>query len=509
MDSVDTIFALSSGAPPAAIAVMRISGPRAFDAVKALAGTVPQARKASLRKLHDPENGSLLDEALVLVFPGPATATGEDLAELHLHGGRAVVRGVENALAHIQGLRRAEAGEFTRRAFANGRIDLNEAEGLADLLAAETEWQRRSAAAMAGGAFSAQVEQWREALLRLAAMLEAELDFSDEDDVGEQDYSNISNGCIELHDAISGHLNYPAAEKLRDGLRVVLAGPPNSGKSTLLNLIAGFEQPSQGQLLVDGQGVRAPGPDRGVVFQEAALFPWLSVWENVIFGPKVQGMARSEYEDRAHEMIKIVGLSDFTAFQNAVAARSGAVTWSGPALLEDFGVDGTPDDIMDACFEDLASGAGEGTGWQLPRAEAREKPLRVKGRLWGGNLSVLVSLVGTPYLPDTRGGLLFLEDVNEHPFRIERMLTQLLHAGILAQQKAILLGQFTQYRTVPHDKGFKLQTVVDWLRSQVKVPVLTGLPFGHVPTKVCLPVGLSVDLVVEGRDALVLWGHAH
>lgn len=241
MDSVDTIFALSSGAPPAAIAVMRISGPRAFDAVKALAGTLPPARKASLRKLHDPENGSLLDEALVLVFPGPATATGEDLAELHLHGGRAVVRGIENALAHIQGLRRAEAGEFTRRAFANGRIDLNEAEGLADLLAAETEWQRRSAAAMAGGAFSAQVEQWREALLRLAAMLEAELDFSDEDDVGEQDYSNISNGCIELHDAISGHLNYPAAEKLRDGLRVVLAGPPNSGKSTLLNALVSRE----------------------------------------------------------------------------------------------------------------------------------------------------------------------------------------------------------------------------------------------------------------------------
>ncbi len=206
---------------------------------------------------------------------------------------------------------------------------------------------------------------------------------------------------------------------------------------------------------------------------------------------------------------RFVGLSDFTAFQNAVAARADAVTWSGPALLEDFGVEDTPDDIMVACFEDLASGAGEGTGWQLPRAEARERALKAHGRLWGGNLSVLVSLVGTPYLPDTRGGLLFLEDVNEHPFRIERMLTQLLHAGILAKQKAILLGQFTQYRTVPHDKGFKLQTVVDWLRSQVKVPVLTGLPFGHVATKVCLPVGLPVDLVVEGRDALVLWGHAH
>lgn len=239
--NTDTIFALSSGAPPAAIAVVRISGPKAFEAVRLLAGTLPPPRTASLRKLTDPKDGSLLDQALVLCFPGPATATGEDLAELHLHGGRAVVRGVESALAELAGLRRAEAGEFTRRAFANGRIDLNEAEGLADLLSAETEWQRRAAASMAGGAFSQQVEAWREALLRLAAMLEAELDFSDEGDVEIQDYSNISYGCAELHDAIHTHLKQPAAEKLRDGLRVVLAGPPNSGKSTLLNALVARE----------------------------------------------------------------------------------------------------------------------------------------------------------------------------------------------------------------------------------------------------------------------------
>jgi tRNA modification GTPase len=241
MDSVDTIFALSSGAPPAAIAVVRISGPKALEAVKRLAGTLPAPRRAALRSLADPHDGSLLDQALVLIFPGPATATGEDLAELHLHGGRAVVRGVESALGAIAGLRKAEAGEFTRRAFSNGRIDLNEAEGLADLLSAETEWQRRSAAAMAGGAFSRAVEGWRETLLRLAAMLEAELDFSDEGDVDDQDYSKISNGCSELHDAITGHLTLPAAEKLRDGLRVVLAGPPNSGKSTLLNALVARE----------------------------------------------------------------------------------------------------------------------------------------------------------------------------------------------------------------------------------------------------------------------------
>jgi muramoyltetrapeptide carboxypeptidase len=207
--------------------------------------------------------------------------------------------------------------------------------------------------------------------------------------------------------------------------------------------------------------------------------------------------------------LRFVGLSDFTAFQNALMAQTGAVSWSGPALGEDFGVEGEPDEIMLACFDDLAGGAGEGTGWRLPANEARERAFKVQGPLWGGNLSVLVSLVGTPWLPPAQGGILFLEDVNEHPYRVERMLTQLLHAGILGRQKAILLGGFTNYKPVPHDKGYKLQTVVDWLRARVKAPVFTGLPFGHVATKVCLPVGQTVDLLVQGRDAMVLWGHAH
>lgn len=238
--AADTIFALSSGAPPAAIAVMRVSGPLALDAARTLAGELPEARRASLRSLRDAQ-GHMLDEALMLIFPGPATATGEDLVELHLHGGRAVVRGVEEALQQLPGLRKAEPGEFTRRAFANGRIDLNEAEGLADLLSAETEWQRRMAAAMAGGAFSKAVEGWRETLLALSGQVEAILDFSDEDDVGEEDYSNISTQCTALHDVITKHLAQPSAEKLRDGLRVVIAGPPNSGKSTLLNALVARE----------------------------------------------------------------------------------------------------------------------------------------------------------------------------------------------------------------------------------------------------------------------------
>lgn len=222
--------------------------------------------------------------------------------------------------------------------------------------------------------------------------------------------------------------------------------------------------------------------------------------------PDIRYKAVAKAIDRG---LRFVGLSDFTAFQNALMAQTGAVSWSGPALGEDFGVEGEPDEIMLACFDDLVGGAGEGTGWRLPASEARERAFKAQGPLWGGNLSVLVSLVGTPWLPQVEGGILFLEDVNEHPYRVERMLTQLLHAGILGRQKAILMGGFTNYKPVPHDKGYKLQTAVDWLRARVKAPVLTGLPFGHVATKVCLPVGQTVDLLVQGRDAMVLWGHAH
>ena len=213
-----------------------------------------------------------------------------------------------------------------------------------------------------------------------------------------------------------------------------------------------------------------------------------------------------------------VGLSDFTAFQMALLAKTGAVTWAGPALGEDFGSE-SPDDIMEACFDDLITGQGEGTGWRLPKnainsiadgaaATGAAGQFNIKNAiLWGGNLAMLASLVGTPYLPVVKGGILFLEDVGEHPYRVERMLTQLLHAGVLAQQKAVIFGQFTGFKPVPHDKGFKLASVVTRLQSQIKARVLTGLPFGHVATKVLLPVGCKITLAVEGRDAFLLWGH--
>lgn len=205
---------------------------------------------------------------------------------------------------------------------------------------------------------------------------------------------------------------------------------------------------------------------------------------------------------------QFVGLSDFTAFNLAVLAKTGRITWQGPALGEDFGSALEPDDIMLACFDDLLQDQGEGTGWQRPKADAAVQAKAHDAVLWGGNLTVLSSMLGTPYFPAIDKGVLFLEDVGEHPYRVERMLTQLLHAGVLASQKAIVLGQFSNYKLVPgHDKGFKLQTVVDRLRSQIKTPVLMGLPFGHVPTKVLLPVGAKVDLVTEDRDALMVWGH--
>ena len=226
--------------------------------------------------------------------------------------------------------------------------------------------------------------------------------------------------------------------------------------------------------------------------------------------------------------MRFVGISDFTAFQSAVLARTGAITWAGPALCEGFGVGGKPDsvdghghgekqqpdEIMEACFDDLLRGQGEGAGWRQHKVPvavvATDSEANVALRnavLWGGNLSVLTSLLGTPYFPQIKRGILFLEDVAEHPYRIERMLTQLLHAGVLGSQKAVVLGQFTEFKLVAHDRGYKLATVVDWLRRQIKTPVISNLPFGHVATKVLLPVGAKADLLLEGRDALLLWGH--
>jgi tRNA modification GTPase len=239
------IHALSSGLPPSGVAVIRISGDGAFEAVRRLlaGGQLPPARMASLRRLVRPEDGHLLDEALVLTFPGPNSFTGEDVVEIHCHGSPAVVAGIQSALGRL-GVRAAEPGEFTRRAFESGRLDLTQAEALSDLIVAETESQRDQALAQAGGRLRKLAEQWRGDLIAIAAELEAGLDFSDEADVADAnvaaDRSSAALSWLghEIERALS---TAPIAERVRNGLTIAIIGPPNAGKSSLLNKLIGRE----------------------------------------------------------------------------------------------------------------------------------------------------------------------------------------------------------------------------------------------------------------------------
>jgi tRNA modification GTPase len=234
-----TIFALSSGRPPAAIAVVRISGPRAGVALEKLIGRVPEPRKAALARARDPATGEVIDEALALWFPGPRSETGEDVAELQLHGGQAIIAGVLDALAAIEGCRPAEAGEFTRRAFENGQLDLTAVEGLADLIAAETPAQRRLAFRQLKGLIGDRAEAWRKRLIEALALVEARIDFSDEADVPEDLIGPALHAAQQLRSEIAQALaDGGRGERLRDGLVVAIAGPPNAGKSTLLNRLA-------------------------------------------------------------------------------------------------------------------------------------------------------------------------------------------------------------------------------------------------------------------------------
>ncbi len=236
--SSETIFASATGAGRAAIAVIRLSGPMVGAAVERLAGRLPQPRFAQYARLADPRNGETIDRGLVLYFPQPNSPTGEDYAELQIHGGRAVTRALLRVLSDFPGLREAQPGEFARRSLANGKMDLSQVEGLADLIEAETEFQRRQAIRALGGALRERVESWRSGLIRALALVEAELDFSDEGDVFEPATALrplLASLISEMADVLA---TGERSERLRDGFVVLLLGPPNSGKSTLLNTLA-------------------------------------------------------------------------------------------------------------------------------------------------------------------------------------------------------------------------------------------------------------------------------
>lgn len=233
----DTIVALSSGALPAAIAIVRTSGPRAVAAGEAVAGKAPKPRRASLRSFRDPVDGALIDRGLLLFFPGPDTSTGEDVVEYQCHGSKAVVAALIASLISLPGMRAAGPGEFTRRGLINGRIDLTQAEGLAELLEAESEAQRTSALRRTEGELRRQIDAWRDAVLALSAKAEVAIDYADEEDgAAVFDPAPRLGALVASFDAL---LAAPRVERLRDGVRLVVAGPPNAGKSSLVNALAG------------------------------------------------------------------------------------------------------------------------------------------------------------------------------------------------------------------------------------------------------------------------------
>jgi len=325
---MDTIYALSSGAVPSGVAVIRISGPLAASAVLALTPALPEPRRAALRSLRRPDGG-VLDQGLVLWFPGPRSETGEDMAELQLHGGRAVIEAVFEALAG-HGLRLAEPGEFVRRAFQNGKLDLTAVEGLADLIAAETEVQRRQAVRVASGALARRAEAWREALLDLRAEIEARLDFSDESDVSEELPAEFGQKIealrLDMRETLAGA---DSGERVREGFRVAIIGRPNAGKSSLLNALA-----KRDIAIVTEE----PGTTRDVLEAPLDLGGYPVILFDTAGLRKADSLAEIEGVKRARRTAEnadlILSLVDSAGLEDPLPSIPGPTTWLIPTKID-------------------------------------------------------------------------------------------------------------------------------------------------------------------------------
>ena len=330
-----TIFALSSGPPPSGVAIIRVSGPHAKAAVQSLCGVVPADRTVRLVDLRN-QKGELLDRGLVIVFSGPASFTGEDCAEFLIHGGRASIAAVLGSLGSMHGLRQAEAGEFTRRAFVNGKVDLTGVEALGDLINAETEMQRRFALANAGGRQFAAYAAWRERILHARAMIEAELDFSDEGDVPGSVAGEVWDDVRALHDEMQAQIDHArTGEILREGFQVVILGAPNAGKSSLINRLADrdvaivADEPGTTRDLVevvlDLDGVRTVVTDTAGLREEPGHVEAI-------------GIARA---------LKRAGESDLVIMLEDIDARADLAAPAGPEVLRV----GSKADVADAGFD--------------------------------------------------------------------------------------------------------------------------------------------------------------
>jgi tRNA modification GTPase len=366
MNGADTIFALSSGAPPAGVALVRLSGSGVRFGLEMMAGAVPAARHARLAAIRS-RDGDILDRGLVLFFPGPDSFTGEDVAELHLHGGRAVVQAVLAELAALPGFRPAVAGEFTRRAFQNRKVDLTQVEGLADLVAAETEAQRRQALRQASGDLGRLYEGWRERLVRARALLEAELDFADEDDVPGSVSVQAWDIVRGLLQEIVNHVDDRRGERLRDGAEIVILGPPNAGKSSLVNAIA-----RRDVAIVTPEA----GTTRDLIEVHVDLGGYAATLVDTAGLREAEGLVEREgirrAEARAADADIVLWLTDVTGKNGAPPALPGAIRVGTKIDLIDRGIDSDADRSWFPGFDFLVSAeTGQGIDALLAALAAR------------------------------------------------------------------------------------------------------------------------------------------